>query len=227
MKFLITILLAVLIGGGGTFFWLYYGGFEKERSEAIAFIDIYGDYNDAAEKVEFLVHLPGTENNVDRSELLSLLNSILTEDMEPERRESLARLAYSNLDSLKDEIEAAKVAQEDLYSVLQDLDSAVGTFKSMELQGKAGEIVLLSRKRAEVSARIASALSETNEHTHAIITRILSEKGALSHAHIVEINSATESAEDRFVMLESLYSELMRMKAEVDTLFAEFVQIAL
>ncbi len=227
MKFLITILIAVLLGGGGTFLWVYYGGFEEEKSEAVAFIDMYGEYNEVAEQVEFLVHLPGTENNTDRAELFSLLSSMLTETMEPVRREELARLAYTNLDALKKEVDAAQIAQAKLYDALQELELAANSFKSIELRTKAGEIVLLSRKRAEVSARITSVLSETNEQTHSIITRILSEEGVLSHQHIIEINATTESAEERFATLEGLYSQLIRMKEEVDTLFTEFVQAAL
>jgi len=184
MRFLIIILVALVLGGGGTFLWLYYGGFEGEKPQAVAFIDKYGEYNEVAEKVEFLVHLPGTENNTDREELLALLTTMLTEDIEPERRESLARLAYTNLDSLKKEIDAAQVAQADLYAILQEFDAVAKVFTSIELRNKAEEIVLLSRKRAELSARITSVLSETNEHSHAIITRILAEGGDLSQKHI-------------------------------------------
>ena len=107
----ITILLALLLGGGGTFLWVYYGGFAGEQSEAVAFIDIYGDYAEVAERVELLVHLPGTEGNSDRAELLNLLEAILTQDMAPQRREELARLAFSNLDTVKREIDAAQAAQ--------------------------------------------------------------------------------------------------------------------
>jgi len=223
----ITTLLAVLLGGGGTFLWLYFGGFAGEDGSSIAFIDAYGAYAEVADEVERMVHLPGTEGNMDRSELLALLNSILTENLEPERREALARLAFSNLDAIKKEIDAAQVAQAALYQVLQDLDNAGRMFTSIELRKRADEIVQLARKRAELSSRITSVLSETNEHTYAIITRILAEKGELSREHVAEINATTKTAEERFSELEELYTEILVKKEEVQNKFTEFATVAL
>lgn len=222
-----TIILALSLGGGGTFLWLYYGGFKSENVEVVAFINVYGDYAEVAEKVEFLVHLPSTEGNTDRAELLVLLNSILTDSIEPERRDDLARLAYANLSSIKKEIDSAQVTQVALYELLQDLDNIAKTFPSIELQNRAGNIVLLARKRAEFSARAISILSEINDHTYAIITRILAEKGVLSQEHILEINRATNDAEKRFKNLEDLYSELSIITITIDKAFAEFVEVAI
>lgn len=227
MRIIITLFFALLLGGGGTFLWLYYGGFGGERDVAVAFIDEYVEYSEVVEDVERLVHLPGSEGNTDRAELLALLNSILTDSIEPERRETLARLAYANLDGIKKEIDAAQATQATLYQVLQDLDNAARVFSSIELRNQAEGIVVLARKRAEISSRITAILSETNEHTYAIITRILAEKGVLSEAHISEINFATKEAEKRFSKLEDLYTEITVKKNEMDTAFAVFTQKAI
>ena len=108
---LATTLIAGLLGGGGAFIWRYYGGFEHEQAEVIAFVDVYGEYADIAEEVEHLVHLPGTEGNTDRAELLSLLTSMLTDSLDDTRREELARLAFSNLNALKEQVDSAQIAQ--------------------------------------------------------------------------------------------------------------------
>jgi len=224
---LITILLALLIGGGGTFLWTYYGGFGSEREIAVTFIDVYGDYSEISNQVELLVHLPGTEKNTDRAELFTLLSSILTENMEAERREMLARMAYTNLNTIKKEIDSAQIAQADLYKVLQRLDNSSRSFSSIDLHNRSMKIVSMARKRTELSARITSVLSETNEQTYAILTRILADKGQLSQAHIVEINKTTNEAEERFDSLEKLYKELGTKKNEIETAFAEFAQVAI
>lgn len=225
-KILYTIVGAILLGGGGTFLWLYYGGFEGEQGKVVAYIDQYGAYSEIAEQVELLVHLPGTEGNTDRAELLALLESILTKDMEKEKREELARLAYTNLSSIKKEIDAAQIAQARLYEVLQDLDNVSRMFNSMNLRKQASEIVVMARRRAEISARITSILSETNEQTYAIITRILAEKGELSSSHIMEINDATSAAEKRFATLGDLYTELLSKKNEMSEMFKNFATSA-
>jgi hypothetical protein len=227
MRILITLFFALLVGGGGTFLWIYFGGFDGEKDSAIAFIDTYGEYTEVAQQVENLVYLPGTEGNVHRSDLLALLNSILTEQLEAGRREELARLAFTNLDAIKKEIDSAQVAQAKLYQVLQDLDNTGRMFTSIELRNQVDEMVLLARKRAEVSSRITAILSETNEHTYAIITRIIAEKGVLSQEHIAEINTATAEAEERFSTLEGLYTEVLVKKEEMDTLFKKFVATAI
>jgi hypothetical protein len=212
---ILTLLVAALLGGGGTFLWKYYGGFSGEHGEVVAFINTYGEYVDVAEEVEFLVHLPGTEGNADRGELLALLEAILTKEMTAERRGELARLAFSNLDVLKKEIDAAQVAQAKLYEVLQDLDVAARSFTSMDLHARATEIVDLARKRAEVSSRITSILSEINDHTYAIITQILDDQGELTNSHITAINTSTTEAEERFDTLSALYEQLIDLREEV------------
>lgn len=224
---LATIVTAVIIGGGGTFLWLYYGGFEGEQAKAIHFIDVYGDYLEIVSEVETLVHIPGSEKNSYRSELLSLLNSILTKKMNPEQRDELARLAFSNLDTISQEVNSAQTAQTALYVALQELDDTARSFVSVDLRKKATNIVSVTRKRAEITARITTILSEINEHTYAIITRILSEQGELTDAHIIEINNATGIAEERFEMLGALYVDLEERKGETETLFVVFVESAI
>ena len=224
---LTTIAFALILGGGSTFLWMYYGGFESEGSEAILFIDTYGEYAETAEAVEMLVNVPGTENNTARAELLNLLESILTKEMTPKKRDTLARLAYKNLTILEKEANAAQSAQAKLYEELQKLDTAAKQFHSIDLQKRANEVVRLARKRAELSARITAILSETNEQTHAIITRILAEKGVLTQAHIIEINDTTVEAQSRFDTLENLYTQLLEKKNEAEIAFSAFVQVAI
>ncbi len=223
----ITIFIAILLGGGGTFLWIFYGGFGNERDVAMEFIEVYGDYTDIVNRVEYFVHLPGTENNSDRRELLTLLNSILTDNIEPERREELARLAFTNLDVLKKEVDSAQIYQARLYKVLQKLDEASRKFSSVDLRNRAMNIVALARKRAEISSRITSVLSETNEQTYAIITRILEEKGKLTNEHIIQINETTDVAEERFASLELLYAEIMKKKEEMNSEFNDFIKVAM
>ncbi len=224
---LITIVLAALLGGGGVYAWLYYGGFGGEKGTAVAFIDSYGAYAEVADQVDAYTHLPGTGDNVNRQELQSLLTSILTENMEDGHRAELARLAYADLDALKKEVDQAQAAQAKLYQVLQDLDNASRVFHGIDLRTKAAEIVTMARARTELSARITSVLSETNDQTYAIITRILSDNGALTDAHKTEINDATDEAEKRFDTLKQLYDQLIAKKADLDRSFQSFAHAAI
>jgi len=227
MRIFITLVLAILLGGGGTFLWLYYGGFEGEKAISVTFVDHYVNYEEIAQEVELLVHLPGTEGNIDRAELLTLLDSILTKKMDAVQRKNLAQLALTNLNTIKQEIDSAHVAQAKLYEVLQELDDASRVFSSIDLRNRAEKIVFSARKRAELSANITSILSKNNEQTYTILARILVDEGELSSAHITELNSATNETEKRFGTLEQLYSELVVKKKEVEDAFATFVAVAL
>lgn len=227
MKLFLTISIALLVGGGGTFLWVFYGGFEGEQAAAVTFIDYYVNYDEVASEVEQLVHIPGTEGNVDRAEVLTLLESILTKKMETAQRKNLAQLALTNLNIVKQEIDRAHIAQAKLYEVLQELDNTARVFTSIDLRNRATEIIALARKRAEYSANITSILSKNNEQTYVILTRILVDEGALSQEHIAELNSATGEAEARFETLETLYDELLKKKNEVEHAFASFVDVAL
>ncbi len=224
---LTTIIVAAILGSGGVFMWRYYGGFEGEQAAAVAFINVYGDYAEVAERVELLVHLPSVESNTDRAELFVLLESMLTEDMDVTRREELARLAFSNLDSLKKEIDSAQAMQAALYESLQKLDNAARVFRSIELQRRSSEIVAVARKRAELSARITSVQSEINEHAYAIITQVLADEGELTTEHINAINNATTLAEERYDTLRALHEELIADQERLTRLFKEFADAAL
>ncbi|KKS85284.1 MAG: hypothetical protein UV60_C0009G0005 [Parcubacteria group bacterium GW2011_GWA2_43_11] len=227
MRIFITLVIAIILGGGGTFLWLYYGGFEGEQGVSVAFVDNYVTYKQVAQEVEQLVHLPGTEGNVDRAELLTLLDSILTKEMDASQRANLVQLALTNLNTIKQEIERAHIAQAKLYEVLQELDTASRMFSSIDLHNRAAEIVDFARKRAEFSANITSILSKNNEQTYSILARILVDEGELLQAHIAEINSATAETEKRFSSLEQLYSELVVKKKQVEDAFVTFVAVAL
>jgi len=223
----VTIVLALLLGGGGTFLWLYYGGFGGEQGSAVAFIDMYGEYAEVADRVETLVHMPGTAGNRDRAELFALLETILTEQIEDARRDSLARLAYSNLEVLRNEVDAAQSAQAELYEVLQDLDNASRQFKAIDLQNHTGRLVDLARQRAALSARITSVQSEINDQTYAIITRILADSGALTSDHAMQINAVTDEAAERHELLTTLHADLDALKQEMQGSFADFAQTAI
>jgi len=224
---LLTVLLSALLGGGGVYVWKYYGGFSNEQQAALAFIDAYSAYTEVAERVESLVHLPGTEGNSDRSQLLTLLNAILTDDMENGRREELARVAFNNLTALKNEVDGAQTAQASLYVELQRLDAAARSFTSVAKRAEAEAIVSNARTCAELSARITSVLSEMNEQTYAIITRILEDKGDLTPAHVTEINAATAAAETRFDLLKGLYADLLGRRKGMEGQFTTFAHRAL
>jgi hypothetical protein len=224
---IITVVVAFLLGGGGTYLWLYHGGFSAEQGMAVAFIDTYGDYAEVADRVDLLVHLPGAAGNTDRAELRQLLENILTEQLEPARRDALARLAFKNLDTINKEIDAAQAAQAELYERLQELDNAARVFRAMQLRSKAEEVVTYARKRAELSARVTAVLAETHEQTYAIITRVLEEEGVLSDAHIIDINDSTSTAEARHDTLSGLYVELSEQRERLEKAFGEFAAMAI
>jgi hypothetical protein len=219
-----TVFLSALLGGGGVYAWHYFGGFEGEKSHAVAFINTYGDYAAIAKEVEQLVHLPGVEGNSDRAELQRLLTSLLTDTLTPPRREELARLAYNNLNVLRREVDSAQTKQAQLYTLLENLDTASKVFRGAGIERQAGDIVAGARKRAELTARITSVLSEMNEQTYSIITRILEDKGELTQEHIQYINDSTAYAEERFEILGGLYTELQQKTIETEMLFTQFVK---
>jgi len=227
MRFLLVTILAIAIGGGTAYAWLYYGGFAGEKEQAIAFIDVYGAYSEVVREVETLVHAPGTEGNNSRAELETLLTKILTEEMDAEHRYTLTELAKTHLDTLKGEVDRAQSAQAELYERLQELDNSARTFSGMQVREKADAVVQLARKRAELTARITSVLSETHDQTSAIIARILREQGELTQAHIQYINDITAKAEERHATLSELYTELSVGQRTQSETFQSFVNTAL
>lgn len=226
MKWLILIFCLLMLGCGFGY-WYYFGSLHGEPVAAVAFVEAYGEYNEHADQVEKLVHAPSAGNNPARQELLTLLNAILTTDMSEEDREDLARVAFANLDTLKREVDAAQTAQSKLYESLAGLDDASRTFRAYMFAEEARAIVDLARRRAELSTQITSNLSETGNHTYAIITRVIEEKGVLTESHIVDINAATDGAEKRFEQLNQLYRDLGDVRDELNARFTVFVQQAL
>lgn len=224
---LLITLLAAILGGGGAYAWLYYGGFGGEGAHVVSFIDTYGDYEEVATRVETLTHVPGVSDNPDRGELEQLLTTMLTERVSAEERGRYALLARSNLNTLQGELDAAQASQAKLYEVLQTFDNASAWFHGIEARSQAEDIVAMARKRAETSARITSIQSEIYIQTDAIIAQILADGGALTQEHITVINNATDNAEARHATLTGLYDDLVRQKSDMETAFANFVHSAL
>ncbi len=223
MRTLFIILIAILLGGGGTYLWVYYGGFDGERTSAIAFIDAYSTYDVAASRVEDMVHGPGTKRNPDRTNLLALLEKILTADISAEERSELARVAYGHLDSIQEGIADAKKVHGELYAIIQDLDNTSRIFHGVRAKEQAEKLVTLARERAETSARIIANLSETHEYTYAIITRVLEDGGELTDEHKNSINTITAEAESRHAALEEQYARSMEQSDALEIAFDQFV----
>lgn len=221
----IVFLLLIATAGGGA--WYYYGNMHGEPEAAVAFVEAYGEYDEAATQVEALINAPATGGNGARQALLSLLGSILTGEQTPEEREKSARAAFSELEQLRREVDAAQAAQASIYSRIDALAVAASGFRAKRHADVADTIVDLSRERVEIGSQITSILSETNEHTYAIITRILEEEGELSQAHIVDINAATDAAETRFDNLNHLYQDLAAKRNEAEERFKLLVRAAL
>ena len=128
---------------------------------------------------------------------------------------------------MKKDIDGAQTAQAQKYERLQDLDTASRAFTSIVRQQHVGEVVVLARKRAELTARITAVLSEINDHTYAIVTRILADGGALTPEHVQSINVSTDFAEERSETLAKLYTELIQKHLELETRFTGFAQRAM
>lgn len=216
-----------ILAGGATYAWLHYGGFGGDKGGAVAFIDAYSIYSETAAAVEGLVHQPSTEQNGSRVELQALLETILTEDIDAERRDTLARLAFKHLAVLRDEVDMAQSAQAELYEHMQQLDDAATRIRGTQQRTHADRVVDGARKRAELTARITSVLSETNDQTENIITTILRDGGALTDAHVMAINESTDKAEGRHATLTTLYAQLTEQQTLIDDSFAAFVDNAL
>lgn len=223
MRIFLTLLCALMLGGGGAYAWLYYGGFEGERSSVVGFIDAYSTYDVSATRVAALVHSPSTEKNSDRSELLALLQDILTGTLTNDEREALARVAFTHLDSIQKGIADAAVAQDELYLNIQNLDTMSRIFTGMRAREQAHDLVSLARACAETSARIIANLSETHEHTYAIITRVLEDGGELTDEHKRSINAITTEAETRHAELEAHYTSFVAQRDSLTMAFDQFV----
>lgn len=224
--FLIIVALLVLMGGGA-YAWYYFGGFDGDDAGAIAFIDAYGAYSEAALKVDALTHAPTVEQNEGRVDLLERLTSILTGTLTAAERESQARAAFGDLDALKREIDAAQAAHGDLYKTQRDLEAAGVRLANARSEAVAKEILALARSRTELAISITSLVSENHDHMYAILTRILDERGELSQEHVIQINASTDGAEARRDELERSYEELVRIEAETRATFARFVAVAM
>jgi hypothetical protein len=188
---------------------------------------VYGEYAERAHTVAELVHAPGLESNVNRAELELLLEEMLTKPMESESREAMARIAFEHIDILQTDIKTASEEQSKLYNLTQQLDNSARMFNGVKIRAQAGEIVVQTREQAEISARIVALLSYTYEHTYAIVTRILQDKGELTDAHKTAINTMTPEAEVRHSALKELYTEFSAKEARLSEMFGTFVEDAL
>lgn len=200
---------------------------QREPEAAMAFINMYAQYDAVTDRQERVVYEPGRAGNVDRQKLYMTLNSVLTKDLSAQNRLEKASRAREQVAAMRREIDAAAASREVAERAIDEVEAQLAGFDAPRLTAQGEHIIVLMRKRQQLIADVTATLYAINSHTETIMERIIQNEGELPDAHVRSINAQTSLAEDRFERLSRLYRELTAATNELTRSYRAFVSAAL
>ncbi len=206
--FIISIVILVCILGAAGYFAFATG----ERASYYEALQAETDtYIEAA-------FLPGAANNPIRGELNRMLGESLGEEVTDAQRLERARRGLVLIDELERQIDAIGETRGVLESRLATLDEELAYLPSF-LSGERGDVRDHAMRLYVVADDIRGLSYRANYHTSQIFDRIIADGGALSPAHVEQLNEQIPQVEKQFNERSNLYTELENIESELDILF--------
>lgn len=221
---LLSIVILIALLGAGLF--AYATLKPSESHDAITFINAYGAYAEMANELHAAINVPGSQDNPHHINLRNNLEKILTADISPEERLELAQAAKAETDGLREEIDIASQKREKVEGAIRDVEGEQKILDSSDLLALSGQLLSVMESRQNAVVDLAATLYAVNGQTEEILDQIIADGGALTDAHIIAINNATNDAEQRYERLRQEYETLSLFQVELDQISKEFVEEA-
>jgi hypothetical protein len=185
------------------------------HQSSVRFESAYGEYAALARENAAAAFLPGIADNPVRKELNQILTRLLTKAENAAKNRELAKRGLELLDESEIQIDAIGSTGEALAVALVKMDLAANTATDLSSKGAMREIVALAERRAEIVGDIRGLSYRANFETGKIFQRILDEGGAVSDAHVRDLNAALPEIEEQFNKRAELYSELQNIDSRI------------
>ena len=178
------------------------------------FAQSYDTYATLSEAHVTAAFLPATNDNQLRQELNRMLADVLAAELPNTERLERAQRGLTVLGELEKQIDEIGVKGEAVSHALGEMEGrATGADRA--------EIVRLALERLRVIGDIRGLSYRASYHTAEIFNRVIADGGALTTAHVTELNSQIPLVEEQFDRRTGLYDELESIGGKIQRVHDE------
>lgn len=158
--------------------------------------------------------LPATNDNQIRQELNRMLADVLATELSTKDRFMRAERGLLLLGELEKQIDAIGDRGEAVSQALEELEArATGSDRN--------DIVELALERQRIIGDIRGLSYRASYHTAEIFNRVIADGGALTSAHVSELNSQIPLVEEQFDRRAGLYTELESVGGNIERMYTD------
>jgi hypothetical protein len=196
---------------GGMFFY-------SSKQSDTTFEKEYAIYDDLAAQADNAAYIPGAQVNPIRLELDHTLAQVLDQSTSPSNRLSLSTQGLEYLTVSEAQIAAisSTSAKVDAHIAKMQIDS-LNTITSSDA---ARQIIALAKNRSSVISDIRAYSYRADFEIRQIFDRIVTDKGTLTSAYIVELNNEIPAVEAQFNQRSNLYTELQSTSQKIHDIYS-------
>lgn len=188
--------------------------FLASRQSLSRFGGEYAAYAELAKAQQDAAYLPAAPNNPVRQQLNLVLSEALQSQTPSSKRLADAKLGRTLLAELEGQVDAIGSTSEKADASLAGLQ--VRYLGSLATPSSVREIITLAKQRSALIEDIRGLSYRADFDTRKIFERIISDNGALTAAHIEELNGEVPEIETQFDRRSTLYGELGDLSARID-----------
>jgi hypothetical protein len=174
----------------------------------------YASYAVLAKAQEQAVYLPTAPNNPTRQQLNLALADALQKSVTPAKRLADAKRGIDLLKELDAQVDIVGSASDSANAMLAKLQ--VTYLANPTTNDSARALITLAKQRTEIIEDIRGLSYRADFSTRKIFDRIIADKGALTAAHVIELNNELPEAETQFDRRADLYKKLGSVSALID-----------
>ena len=193
---------------------LVYWAYSRAR-----FVIAYEEYAGLSASHSTYAFAPAVEANPVRNELNRLLSEILARPMSNAERLSLANQGLDMVRGMELQIDHIGSSGENSDAELNRAEWEGNRWGNMLVHSKVRELFLHAREESALIGDIRGLSYRANFHTEEILKRIVEDGGALTTAHVAELNRDLPQIEEQFNNRTNLYAKLQSEHAKTENVF--------
>jgi hypothetical protein len=174
----------------------------------------YASFASLAKAQEQAVYLPTAPNNPTRQQLNLALADALQKNATPAKRLADAKRGIDLLKELDTEVDAVGSASDAANAMLARLQTTY--LDNPTTSDSARSLITLAKQRAAIIEDIRGLSYRADFSVRKIFERIITDKGTLTAAHVIDLNNDLPEAETQFDRRADLYTKLGNVSTTID-----------
>jgi hypothetical protein len=182
------------------------------------FADEYAAYASLADTTDNSAFIPGAANNPVRQDLNLVLQQVLGKGTKVPDRLKLSQQGLADLTDSKKQIDAITETADKVDTMIAQMQ--VDSLNNFASSDRERAVLTLAKQRASIVSDIRAYSYRADFDIGNIFNHIISDKGQLTDAYVIELNNEVPDVEVQFDKRSQLYSQLQGMSQKISDAFA-------